>query len=57
VATAPDHTLGELLTATTSEVDRLAAEVAALRRENDRLDRKRRKHKRRLAQLQGAGEQ
>lgn len=43
--------LAELLTATTAEVERLSGEVAALRRENARLDRKRRKHKRRLAAL------
>ncbi|MGY2876714.1 hypothetical protein ACVW00_003904 [Marmoricola sp. URHA0025 HA25] len=41
----------ELLTATTAEIERLADEVAQLRRENARLDRKRRKHKRRLAEL------
>jgi hypothetical protein len=41
----------ELLTATAAEVQRLADEVTRLRAENARLDRKRRKHKRRLAQL------
>jgi len=41
----------ELLSATTTEVERLRAEVARLRAENARLDRKRRKHKRRLAEL------
>lgn len=43
--------LTELLAATTAEIDRLAADVATLRRENARLDRKRRKHKRRVAEL------
>jgi hypothetical protein len=43
--------VAELLTATTSEIERLSGEVAALRVENARLDRKRRKHKRRLAEL------
>ena len=43
--------VAELLTATTAEVERLGAEVAALRRENSRLDQKRRKHKRRLKEL------
>jgi hypothetical protein len=47
--------LAELLTATTAEVERLSGEVAALRRENARLDRKRRKHKRRVAQLRAEG--
>jgi hypothetical protein len=44
----------ELLTATTGEVERLTAEAAALRRENERLDRKRRKHKRRVRELSAA---
>jgi hypothetical protein len=44
----------ELLTATTVEIERLSGEVARLRRENTRLDRKRRKHKRRLAELTAA---
>lgn len=43
--------LTDLLTATTAEVERLGDEVATLRRDNARLDRKRRKHKRRLAAL------
>jgi hypothetical protein len=43
--------IAELLTATTSEIERLTGEVARLRRENALLDRKRRKHKRRIAQL------
>ncbi|MGO4257652.1 hypothetical protein [Marmoricola sp. RAF53] len=43
--------LAELLAATTGEVERLRAEVARLRAENADLDRKRRKHKRRLAEL------
>lgn len=43
--------LAELLGATTAEIERLAAEVADLRRDNARLDRKRRKHKRRAAEL------
>jgi hypothetical protein len=43
--------VAELLTATTAEVERLSTEVAALRVENARLDRKRRKHKRRLEEL------
>lgn len=43
--------MAELLTATTAEIERLADEVADLRRDNARLDRKRRKHKRRLAEL------
>ena len=47
--------MAELLTATTTEIERLTGEVAELRRENARLDRKRRKHKRRLAELRGAG--
>jgi hypothetical protein len=45
----------ELLTATTGEIERLTGEVARLRVENARLDRKRRKHKRRLAALTTAG--
>jgi hypothetical protein len=44
----------ELLTATTGEIERLSGEVARLRVENARLDRKRRKHKRRLAALADA---
>ena len=52
VAGHDDQALAELLAATTTEVERLGAEVTALRIENRRLDRKRRKHKRRLAQLQ-----
>jgi hypothetical protein len=43
--------MAELLTATTAEIERLTGEVADLRRENLRLDRKRRKHKRRVAEL------
>jgi hypothetical protein len=43
--------IGELLTATTAELERLSVEVARLRRENAALDRKRRKHKRRAAEL------
>jgi len=43
--------VAELLTATTAEIERLSGEVAGLRVENARLDRKRRKHKRRLAEL------
>jgi hypothetical protein len=46
--------MAELLPATTAEIERLAGQVAELRRENARLERKRRKHKRRLAQLEGA---
>jgi hypothetical protein len=45
----------ELLTATTAEVERLTIEVGRLREENARLDRKRRKHKRRLAALTAGG--
>jgi hypothetical protein len=41
----------EELTATTAELERLSVEVARLRRENAALDRKRRKHKRRAAEL------
>jgi hypothetical protein len=44
----------ELLAATTQEVERLGAEVLHLRRENARLDRKRRQHKRRLRELRAA---
>lgn len=44
----------ELLTATTQEVERLGAEVLRLRRENARLDRKPRLHKRRLGELEAA---
>ena len=47
--------LADLLTVTTAEAERLAAEADDLRRENARLDRKRRKHKRRLAELTAAG--
>jgi len=47
--------IAELLVATTAEVERLSADVARLRAENARLDRKRRKHKRRLAELTGSG--
>lgn len=43
--------VADLLTATTGEIDRLTAEIAQLRTENARLDRKRRKHKRRVAEL------
>lgn len=43
--------VAELLAATTAEIERLTAEVARLRVDNARLDRKRRKHKRRLAAL------
>ncbi len=43
--------VAELLVAATTEVERLSAEVARLRSENARLDRKRRKHKRRLTEL------
>lgn len=43
--------LADLLTASAAELDRLTAEVGALRVRNARLDRKRRKHKRRLAEL------
>ena len=43
--------LAELLTATTAEIERLTGEVASLRRDNARLDRKRRKHKKRVAEL------
>ena len=46
--------VAELLAATTREVDRLTGEVAALRTENARLDRKRRKHKRRLTALRNS---
>lgn len=47
--------LAELLAATTSEATRLATELTRLRAENARLDRKRRKHKRRVARLTAAG--
>lgn len=40
-----------LLTSTTAEVERLTAEVTRLRTENAHLDRKRRKHKRRVNEL------
>lgn len=43
--------LTELLAGTAAESRRLTAEVGRLRVENDRLDRKRRKHKRRVAAL------
>jgi hypothetical protein len=43
--------VAELLTATTTEIERLSGEVAQLRLENARLDRKRMKHKRRVAGL------
>jgi len=43
--------LADLLTESTSEVERLRAEVAALRAENERLDSKRLKHKRRVERL------
>jgi len=46
--------LAELLTATTAEIERLTTEIAGLRAENVRLDRKRRKHKRRLQELAAA---
>jgi hypothetical protein len=46
--------MAELLTATTGEIERLTREVGRLRSENDRLDRKRRKHKRRVAELTAA---
>lgn len=46
-----DSGLVELLQTTASEAERLRNEIAALRAENERLDRKRRKHKRRLAEL------
>lgn len=57
---APDRAvqweaLTELLTATTAEVERLSGEVARLRAENTELDRKRRKHKRKVAELTAAG--
>lgn len=44
-------TLVELLADTTAEVAALRRQVVDLRRENDRLDRKRRKHKRRAKEL------
>jgi hypothetical protein len=47
--------LADLLATTTAEAERLAAEATRLRQENARLDRKRRKHKRRLAELVAAG--
>jgi len=43
--------IAELLTASTAEIERLSSEVAVLRAENARLDDKRRKHKRRVAEL------
>jgi len=43
--------IADLLTATTAEIERLTAEVVRLRNENAQLDRKRRKHKRRVAEL------
>jgi hypothetical protein len=47
--------IAELLVATTAEVERLSTDVARLRAENARLDRKRRKHKRRVAELTERG--
>jgi hypothetical protein len=47
--------VAELLTATTAEIERLSAQVAQLRLENARLDRKRKKHKRRVAELTASG--
>lgn len=47
--------LAELLAATTTEATRLATEVTRLRADNARIDRKRRKHKRRVARLTAAG--
>lgn len=46
--------IAELLAATTAEVERLSGEVAGLRLENARLDRKHRLHKRRVAELTAA---
>ena len=46
--------IAELLTATTVEIERLSDEITRLRLENARLDRKRRKHKRRVAELTAA---
>jgi hypothetical protein len=59
-ATAAGHeelfdALAELLAATTAEAARLSTELTRLRAENARLDRKRRKHKRRVARLAAAG--
>jgi hypothetical protein len=53
---APDRgeqldAVAELLTATTTELERLRAEVGRLREDNERLDRKRRKYKQRVAEL------
>jgi hypothetical protein len=55
-AAAPDRAeqfeaVAELLTATTAEVERLTDEDALLGEENVHLDQKRRKHKRRVAEL------
>lgn len=47
--------LAELLAATTGELERLSTEMTRLRAENERLDRKRRKHKRKVAELTGVG--
>lgn len=44
-------TLVEMLAETTAQVGTLRRQVVELRRENDRLDRKRRKHKRRAREL------
>ncbi len=44
--------VAEMLTRTTMENDRLTAEVNRLREESARLDRKRRKHRRRLRELE-----
>jgi hypothetical protein len=46
-------TVTRLLAASTAEVERLGAELGRLRAENERLDRKRRKHKKKLAELTG----
>ncbi|MCW2785060.1 MAG: hypothetical protein JWP74_1577 [Marmoricola sp.] len=46
--------VAELLTASTTEIDRLSTELTRLRAENLHLDKKRRKHKRRLAELNAA---
>lgn len=43
--------VAELLTRATTDNDRLATELARLREENARLDRKRRKHRRRVREL------
>jgi hypothetical protein len=47
--------LTSLLTATSTEVKRLSAEVTRLRAENAHLDQKRRKHKRRVSKLTAGG--